>query len=136
MTLILKPAVRRQSDDKQDLYSDMTALDCSHDKDVTRQEDKDSTDVNVILSRFGVPGTRRRPLTHEVDFDLDLQTALAAVTTAKAMMGRLPKALQEKYHSWQQLLNAAASGQLQEDLDAAKKAPAEPSAPKEPPPPA
>lgn len=119
----MKPAKRTQVDSLGDFYSAFTVIDSSTKPDMTRQEYKDETDTNKLLYRYGVglvPGRAQPTWGQEVDFDLDLQTALGAVADAKRAWGDLPPNLKAAYPSWQQLLNALESGQLrikaEEDL--------------------
>lgn len=131
-----KRVTRHQADENQELYSDAAAIRFDsgdlESRDHTRQEDKESSDINTILARFGVDGHMRRPFYGETDFDLDLQQAMAAIDAAKIMMNRIPDSLQDKYPTWQSLLNAIHSGQLRIDLSRAE---AEAQAPKTVPPP-
>lgn len=127
MTLILKPAVRRQSDDKQEFYSELSAIEIDSSKpteNLTRQEQRDSADINKLLYRFGVqPGEQRRPFYGEVDYDIDLQTAISATHSAEAMFNRLPIELRQKYGTYLRVLEAAQTGELKEDLEALKNPP-------------
>lgn len=114
----MKPAIRTQTDELQDSYSLLTALDCSNLPDMTRQEFKDETDVNKILARFGVNTPMRQPIYGAVDYDMDLQQSLAAIKTAQQTADKLPKQLRDKYYHWEMLLEGMRSGQFKTDLDA------------------
>lgn len=107
-----KPAERQQHDGYQDVYSAAAAINCSTQPDPTRQEFKQETDVNFILNRFGIPianGTFGR----EIDYTIDLQNALAAIAEARQSHRRLPPDLRTRYPTWQSLLNALDSGDLE-----------------------
>lgn len=120
------PPLRNQGDLLNDEASDAAALVTSADDDefAARQEDKDETDINVMLRRFGVDGVLRsqRPATYgEVDYNIDLQGALHAVQDARTMFDRLPPELKRKYGTWQNVLNAAETGELQQDVQNGKE---------------
>lgn len=112
----MKRAIRTQVDDKFDAYSDATALvflkDDPKAKSRTRQEYKQESDTNYILSRFGVDVPQRRVVFGESDDQLDLQKAHEAVVSAKIAHHRMPKHLRDKYPHWKSLLNAVFSGEL------------------------
>lgn len=107
-----KKAVRTQVDGDQDIYSDRAALDFTGTPDPTRQEFKKETDVNYILNRFGVP-IAKGTWGQEVDYTLDLQNALGAITDARRAHRNLPPDLRKKYPTWQSLLNALEAGTLE-----------------------
>lgn len=112
----MKPAKRSQVDDLGDLYSVETAIDTSVKPDLARQEYKDETDLNKLLFRYGVgllPGQRQPTWGQEIDYDMDLQTALSAVADAKRAWAGLPPNLKAAYPSWRELLNALESGRLE-----------------------
>lgn len=128
-----KPVLRHQADEQQDEYSIGTALDFTNAKDVTRQEFKDETDINRILGRFGLDTpVRTRPFSGDIDWDLDLQTALGAIQAAREMHARLPQHLKEKYPTYKEVLAAADDGTLKLDLDTPPPAPDLPPAPPTP----
>lgn len=110
-------SIRTQIDDKGDEVSRATILDCSASRDMARQEFKDDADINVILSRFGLSTTNRTPTYGEIDYTLDLQTALGAIAQSQSAYRRLSPELKAKYPTWQKLVNAMASGHLAKDLD-------------------
>lgn len=109
------PAQRRQSDGRQDEFSDAGALDTSHMKSLARQEFKDETDVNVLLRKYGVHVPQRQTHFGAIDTDVDLQQAIDAVHQAKSAWDQLPENLKERYGTWQALFNAVESGQLRID---------------------
>lgn len=110
------PAMRSQSDDLGDIMSLETGIDCSAAPDTARQEFKDESDINLLLSRFGVTGRNTPPTFGEVDYSLDLQQALGAIHDAKRTYARLPIELREKYESWQSLLNAVEDGSFEGEV--------------------
>lgn len=127
-----KPAMRTQTDGDQDAWSHATGLACDPEGDKARQEHKNETDINVILGRFGVNVAQRQPTFGEVDYDVDLQTAMAAIGAAQRAHQRLPDSLKERYPDWRSVLNGLHSGQFRIDLD---KVAQEARKPKETPPP-
>lgn len=111
----MNPATRTQRDKKQPELSRAGGLDCSESPDMARQEFKNEADVNELLKRFGV-GTplpsRQGEFGKAVDYDLDLQTALAAIAQARNAYSTMSNDLQRKYPSWQRFLNAIERGEL------------------------
>lgn len=106
-------AIRSQIDDKQELYSALTALNCTGDPGQTRQEFAQEADVNYQLARFGVGTQLRGPgMFTETRYDLDLQSAIHAIEDARAAHSRLPADLQEKYPTYQSMLSAIDRGEL------------------------
>lgn len=131
-------AIRTQADDVQELASELSGLDCSQplengepNVDRARQEDAKDADINEILTRFGVDTFQQKtPIFQETDFDLDLQTALAAIASAKAVHKTMPPEIKVLYPTWRSMLNAANTGDLKKDLDKLEKkiVPPEPTA--------
>lgn len=110
----MKPNPRTQIDDKGDEYS-LLAATYADDKMITRQEYKDEADINLLLKRFGViPGPQGTY--GEVDYTLDLQTALAALASANKANFDVPTELRDKYRGWRDVLNATETGEYQRDL--------------------
>ena len=111
-------AVRSQADDKGDSVSLQTGYDTGSDS-LTRQEFKDEADLNILLGRFGVnQQVRQDPRFIEIDYNLDLQSALAAVDAARRANYDIPQELRAKYPDWRTLLDGAESGEYQKDLQA------------------
>lgn len=111
----MKPAIRTQIDDLGDTMTRLTALDCTAMLDTTRQEYKDEADINKLLYRFGVNNQVRQGTYGEVvDFDMNLQSALAAVDDAKTAWANLSPELRKHYPTWQQLLVAIDTGALRD----------------------
>lgn len=124
---------RGQNDGLNDEASLETGLDCTPGQAgpypdeplgefVARQEFKDEADINNLMRRFGV---ETRPLIFgEMDFSLDLQTAMASAMTAADTYNRikanLTDALRAKYPTWQDMmLNPVA---FRQDIEAAQAA--------------
>lgn len=107
-------AQRTQADDMQKAYSELTQIDCSDEIDRTHQEFKKEADINDLMTRFGVG--QRQPQFGDMDFSLDLQSALAAVREAKDVHARMPDSIRKLYPTWRSLLNAANTGDLKKDL--------------------
>lgn len=113
-------AIRTQIDGLNEQYSWDTALDCSDLPDMARQEFKDETDVNIILARYGVDGLKRDPTFGEIDFDVDLQQSLNAISTTEAAVENLPQELRDKYPTWLHMLRGVYSGSFKRDLETQK----------------
>ena len=114
-TTTLTP-VRSQADTLGDDISLQTGYDTGSES-LTRQEFKDEADLNILLGRFGVnQQVRQDPRFMEVDYDLDLQTAIAAVESARRANYNVPEELRTKYPDWRAVLDGAESGQYQKDL--------------------
>lgn len=106
-------AVRTQDDDLQKTYSDATAVDFTHSKDVTRQEFKNDADTNKILARFGLSGLTQKPIVFgERDFDIDLQRSLALVKEANDAWRKMPDHAKDRYPTYADMLRAAENGTL------------------------
>lgn len=107
---------RKQGDDLNDEASDAAGLDCTNDLDHARQEFGPETDVNTILKRFAVTGAvpARRPAQWktEIDYNLDLQSAIHAVEEVKASYAGLPKELRDAYPTWQLFMQGIAKGEI------------------------
>lgn len=110
----MHPAVRTQADGEQDLFSAASVLDCAAEGnlDTARQEFKQEADINVLLQRFGINAPQKQVTFQDVDFDLDLQTALAAIATARAVHRSLPPELRADFPTWQALLTAVDRGEV------------------------
>lgn len=110
-------AERTQADDLQEDYSIMSALDCGDSQDMTRQEFKDDADTNKLLNRFGVGLPQRQAeYGQEINFDLDLQTALDTMNKARLAYRELPAEIRKQYPSWQRIVAAINSGTLTLDI--------------------
>lgn len=110
-------AVRSQADKMGDYYSVETGKDTG-DEILTRQEYKDEVDINNLLLKFGV-NQQMRPIKYgeEIDYTVDLQTAMIAVEQAQHGYDRsVPQELRTKYPTWQEWLNAVNSGAYHHDL--------------------
>lgn len=119
----IKPVERHQADGKQDEYSLMTGLDCSESPDTARQEFKNDADVNKLLARYGVgPIPQRATVFQEVDYDLDLQTAMYSIEAAQRAYAKMPASLRDKYRDWRDVLNGIYTGQFKIDLAPARAA--------------
>lgn len=108
-------AIRTQVDDAFDAYSEQVVVDTSSLDDLARQEQKDETDINVLMARFGVAAFAQRPELStgaDVDYDLDLQQALGAIAQAKDAWFGMPEDIRRKFPSWQSLLSALESGEI------------------------
>lgn len=118
-----QPVQRTQADGKQEAFSERAVIDCSTLPDKTRQEFKAETDINTVLRRFTIGDLHARtPRYGDFDFTTDLQRSLATITAAKRAFAALPQELQDKYGSWEVSLTAAATGDLEIDLQDVAKA--------------
>lgn len=108
----MQRATRTQVDEQQEYYSELTALDCSNSADMARQEFKKETDINDLMRRFGLSTPTRPPEYSDVDWNIDLQSALAAIADSKRAWYTLPDNLRQKYPNWRDLLNALEKGEL------------------------
>lgn len=81
-------------------------------KDYARQEYKNESDINYMLSKFGVTQPRGTPTYGEVDESIDLQTAITAVREAREGYAKLPDDLRAKFTSMEGLLTAVENGSL------------------------
>lgn len=110
---------RTQNDGRGDEISQTSAIDFTGTESLTRQEDRDSTDINLMLSRFGVlPPPRAASYGLEVDYSLDLQQALTALQEAEEATLNVPQELRDKYGDWRTLMAGVQSGQYEYDLTA------------------
>lgn len=116
----MQHAIRFQDDERGDEYDAASKINFDPSKDRARQEFAKETDINAMLKSFGIPGQQRQPAYGEVDFSIDLQQALAAIEDAKRAWRRMPDDIREKYPSWQSMLNAANSGELELELKEAE----------------
>lgn len=118
---------RHQNDGLQDEASAAASIDFTGTDSLVRAEFKEESDINNILTRYGVNPQNLRQMTYgaEVDERLDLQTALFAIEQAKSITGYVPDELRSKYNDWRAILNGAESGEYQYDLDQLEKRKAE-----------
>lgn len=108
-------AIRTQVDDLFDLYSVSGAIDTTSLEDTARQEQKAETDINVLMARFGVAAFAQRPALStgaDVDYDLDLQTALGSIAQAKDAWFGMPEEIRKAFPTWQSLLVGLDSGAI------------------------
>lgn len=113
---------RTQIDDKGDTISRMTGLDCTGSTDMARQEYGPDADINTLMNKFGI-NAPNRPVTYgEVDTNLDLQTALAAIDQSRAAYKRLAPEIKKEFNTWQKFVNAMNDGTLLTKLDQLGKA--------------
>lgn len=107
-------AVRKQFDGKQEEYSKLTRQTYKGTDDLARQEFKEEQDINRMLARYGVPQAiaAQRATVGEVNYDMDLQSALHQIRETREAYTRLSPELRQKYANWQQLLAAIEAGEL------------------------
>lgn len=112
----MQKAVRTQADDLQEIYSEESATSFVGTVDLARQEDKAGADINQLIARYGgFAELNRVPIVDAViDYTIDLQDALTAITDAKLAWQRLPNHLRGKFKNWQELLAAIDNGTLKD----------------------
>lgn len=114
----MRKYVRDQTDDKYELYSRSTAIECPRSEQRTRQEDAKDLDINTILNRHGAAGLiRRQQINGEVNYDMDRFQALAAIADARRFHQRLPEDLKTQYPKWTDVLAAIDDGSLKTVLE-------------------
>lgn len=113
----MKPAIRTQVDELQPEYSKRAAIKSDGSPGLTRQEQKDDADINILLKKFGVENRIRADGRYgENDDQVDLHTALAAIAAARDANYNVPPELREKYPNWQAVLAGAENGSYERDL--------------------
>lgn len=116
-TVAAHVSVRTQVDGLGDIYSKTSALDCSADRDMTRQEFREESDINVLLKKFGL-NQQSRPLVYgEFDYTIDYQQALTSLEAAGRAHARMPAEVREKYPTTRAMLDGMASGELAKELE-------------------
>lgn len=116
--MTMRPATRTQAKPETQKLRELTAIDCTNDHGVTRQELKDEADINIILSRFGIDRIQQRQnYPFEIDFTVDLQQTLNSVNDSRNAFNRLQPQIQNEFGNWQNLVNAMADGTLSKRLE-------------------
>lgn len=103
-------ALRKQTDTDQDEWSLRTGIDCSDLPDLARQEFKDETDINNIVSRYGAGAPQHKMVFGEVDYDQDLQQAKGILEQAQKAWDQMDPRIREKYRGWRSLFTAIENG--------------------------
>lgn len=93
----------------------------------TRQEEKNAADINFMMERFGMFAPQKELQFGNVDYDVDLQMALAAIADAKVAWRAMPDDVKKNYPTWQRLLTALESGEIR--LKPEEERPEEPAPP-------
>lgn len=101
---------------ERDTRSAAAVVDFTNAKDRARQEFKDDADINNVLKRFGVNAPQRQVQYKEIDYNLDLQTAIHARAEAEDAYKQLPENLRSRYKTVDQLLEAIRVGRLKMDM--------------------
>lgn len=104
-----------ETDAERETISRETGLDCSNLPDMVRPEYKDETMIDQILKSY-IPKNPSEITFGEINYDMDLQTALYAVEASKRAFKRLPLDLRNKYQDSQGLMIAIMTGDLILDL--------------------
>lgn len=83
---------------------------------MARQEDRDETDLNTIVARFGLTGNAPPQKVARwgvaLDDDADLQTLYIMRADAQRAFHQMPKDVREKYKNWHAMLDAIHTGEL------------------------
>lgn len=103
-------AIRKQTDQHQDAWSDATALNTQIEPDKARSEFMQETDINHMMTQFGVTPTNRQPIFTEVDYNVGLQDAYMAIEQVKEAHRSLSSEVKQLYPTWRELLNAIEAG--------------------------
>lgn len=109
--------LRTQHDGRNDEISLATA-DPGGGKDMCRPEFGPDADIINIAAKFNI-AELQRPITWggELDYTIDLQQSITAITESKQAYNRLHPDIRDKYPSWQMLVNAMADGSLAKELE-------------------
>lgn len=107
----MRVVYRQQNDGKELEFSELSAIHFNPDDDVTRQEHKRETEIDYILSRYGLP-PQQQGRYGETDSTVDLQEAIRLQNELHDAFQRLPEALQRQYGSWGSIIAAADRGEL------------------------
>lgn len=116
--------------DQADIGVDNPELDASASTtniDRARQEFAQESDINYMLSRFGITPPRGAPVYGEWDDSIDLQIALESTRETEAAFKALPRELRHKFGSMAEILKAVDNGSLvlkNEEAPAAQPPPA------------
>lgn len=146
----MKSAVFTQhdSDELRDQVSDETGLDCTADlfdpntnkyrknRDVARQEQKQETDVNWILSRFGLGASKQVQYGDTTGLELDLTRAYSLMHEIDQAMDKLSPAMRKEFPDRETLVLAIANGDFErkaKELEEAAKVPPVAPTPETPP---
>lgn len=105
-------------------------VECPDEEYCVRAEEAPGTDINRMLTQYGVLPPQREPIFGEWDDTLDLQTALATVNEARAAYAALPPEERQRIGSWSSFLHVAEQiimDQERKAADAAKAAASPPN---------
>lgn len=112
----MKPRVTfRSQADHFDQDSLVAVVDCSNDEPITRQEFKDDSDINSLLSRYGaLPPSSRPAVFQDIDYTQDLLSSYEALSRAETLFEGLSPQVQQFFGSWANLAQALADGTANE----------------------
>lgn len=109
-------SVRSQADNLGDYYAWASALHTG-DETLVRQEFRDEADINILLGRFGVNVNQRQAVFgQELDYNLDLQTAIEAADAGKKAWAAQPEELRQRYPSFRHMVDAIESGEYEQAM--------------------
>lgn len=98
-----------------------------------RQEFAKDADVNHIVAKYGIDAFNKNHTYGEINFDLDLASALRTVQQGRETYDTLPLSIRQKYtFNSPEFLKALADGTLGTEIDALAKPPAKPPEPPTP----
>lgn len=104
---------RHQMDNCQDEVALACGIHCTPEEDRTRQEFRDEVDVNMIVLRAGGGLPLQNPVIYgEVNYDLNLQDALEAVSSARQAWAKQPDEVRARFTGFPDLYDAVASGRV------------------------
>lgn len=114
-------SVRSQADNLGDSMSLVSGTEGGGEL-LVRTEFAEEADINFLMQRYDV-ARHINPADYgrEVDYNLDLQTAISAMNAMHPLRDSIPEELQGKYQNWRQILNAVERGEYGRDLDELNK---------------
>lgn len=102
------PFLRAPGNYDADVVSDLTGLLCDPEEGLTQQQFKEDSDINVIVSRFGLTGELpddfRPPVSGDFRGITNFHDALNAVRAAEESFMELPGELRKRFSHDPQLL--------------------------------
>lgn len=108
--------IRSQADELGDVISRDTSI-SDFGRDMTRQEFKEETDINVLATKFNLEELKR-PVNWggEIDYTVDLQQSITTLNESRSAYNRLHPAIKEKFPTWESFIAGANDGSLADEL--------------------
>lgn len=116
--------LRTQYDGRQLGFSTAGGIDCSGDRMITRQEQRDDADIEMMMKRFGLgaaPAPQRVPRFDTWDESIDLHSAYVALDNVTKGYKKLPREVRKEFPTPLIFVNAIASGELAHYIEREKK---------------